>query len=48
MRDRDHLDGLAPGGTELPLLLNDSERIEIPLSDSMKIHAEAAVSMMFS
>jgi len=48
MREQDRIDGLVLGGTELPLLLADPESAGIPLLDTTKIHAEAAVAMMFS
>jgi aspartate racemase len=48
MRDRERIDGVVLGGTELPLLLSDPGAIGIPLLDTTKIHVEAAVEMMLS
>jgi aspartate racemase len=42
------LEGVILGGTELPLLLRDETYNGIPLLDTMRIHAEAAVDEMFS
>jgi aspartate racemase len=48
MRERDRIDGLVLGGTELPLLLPDAGGLGIPFLDTTKIHAEAAVAQMIS
>jgi aspartate racemase len=42
------IEGVILGGTELPLLLRDAEHNGIPLLDTMRIHAEAAVEEMLS
>jgi aspartate racemase len=42
------IDGVILGGTELPLLLRDESHNGIPLLDTMRIHAEAAVEEIFS
>jgi aspartate racemase len=43
MRQRDSIDGLILGGTELPLLLRGSEVPQCPFLDTAAIHVEAAV-----
>jgi aspartate racemase len=48
MRDRDSLDALILGGTELPLILRESENARIPLLDTTRIHAEAAVDELLA
>jgi aspartate racemase len=48
MKARDGIDGVLLGGTELPLLLPESEYVDIPFLDSGRIHAEAAVREMFT
>ena len=45
---RSGIDGVILGGTELPLLLRDQSHNGIPLLDTMRIHAEAAVDEMLS
>jgi aspartate racemase len=47
MKDRDRIDSVLLAGTELPLLLRDAAYNGIPLLDTMRVHAEAAVSRMF-
>jgi aspartate racemase len=42
------IDGVILAGTELPLILRDSAHNGIPLIDTMRIHAEAAVAEMLS
>ena len=42
------IDGVILAGTELPLILRDSEHNGIPLLDTTKIHCEAAVTEMLS
>jgi aspartate racemase len=46
MREQENIDGVVLGGTELPLLLPDSDGLGIPFLDTTKIHAEAAVEEM--
>jgi aspartate racemase len=48
MRDREKIDGLILGGTELPLLLTDDGGLGIPFLDTTKIHAEAAVAHLIA
>lgn len=48
MREREGIDGLILGGTELPLLLRDEERGGVRLLDTTRIHAKAAVARMLS
>ena len=42
------IDGVILAGTELPLILRDSEHNGIPLLDTTEIHCEAAVNEMLS
>ena len=42
------IDGVILAGTELPLILRDSEHKGIPLLDTTEIHCEAAVTEMLS
>lgn len=42
------VEGVILGGTELPLLLREESHNGIPLLDTMRIHAEAALAEMFS
>jgi aspartate racemase len=42
------IDGVILAGTELPLILRDEAHSGIPLLNTMKIHAEAAVNEMLS
>jgi aspartate racemase len=48
MIERDRIDGLILGGTELPLLLRDAGLQDIPFLDTTKIHVEAIVEAMLS
>src|SRR5215472_19022446 len=41
MRERDGIEALILGGTELPLLLTDSAPVGIPFLDTTQIHVEA-------
>ena len=41
-------DGVILAGTELPLILRDATHHGVPLLDTMRIHAEAAVAEMLS
>jgi aspartate racemase len=42
------IDGVLLAGTELPLILRDATHHGVPLLDTMRIHAEAAVAEMLS
>jgi aspartate racemase len=44
MKEREGIDGLILGGTELPLILRDAEHNGIPFLDTTKIHVERIVS----
>jgi len=46
LRRRDGIEGLVLGGTELPLILDETEYHGIPLLDTTKIHVEKAVTRM--
>jgi aspartate racemase len=43
MIDRDHIDGLILGGTELPLILRDEREAGVPFLDTTSIHVQRAV-----
>jgi aspartate racemase len=46
MKQRDGIQGLILGGTELPLILRDSGATGIPYFDTTRIHAQAAARML--
>jgi aspartate racemase len=48
MRDRDGIDGLILGGTELSLILTKPSYAGVPILNTAKIHAEAAVDWLLS
>jgi aspartate racemase len=48
MKANSNIDGVILAGTELPLILRDSEHNGIPLLDTTQIHCEAAVTEMLS
>ena len=48
MKANSGIDGVILAGTELPLILRDSEHNGIPLLDTTEIHCEAAVTEMLS
>jgi aspartate racemase len=48
MKADSKIDGVILAGTELPLILRDSEHNRIPLLDTTAIHCEAAVTEMLS
>jgi aspartate racemase len=48
MKANSNIDGVILAGTELPLILPDSEHNGIPLLDTTEIHCEAAVTEMLS
>src|SRR5690242_3945678 len=43
MKDRDAIQAVILGGTELPLILRDGEAAGVPLLDTTQIHVEAAL-----
>ena len=47
LRERDGVDGVILGGTELPLLLNADEHRGVPLLDTARIHIDAAVRQLW-
>lgn len=47
LRERESIDGLILGGTELPIILRDSSN-GIPFLDTTKIHVERAVAQLLS
>jgi aspartate racemase len=47
MKERDRIDGVILGGTELPLILRDTETMGIPMLDTTQIHARAAVARLW-
>ena len=48
LKERDGIDGLILGGTELPLILRDVSASGIPFLDTTKIHVESAVAQLLS
>lgn len=48
MKEREGVDGLILGGTELPLILPDAAGRAMPFLDTTRIHAERAVAEMLS
>jgi aspartate racemase len=46
LKEARDIDAVILAGTELPLILRDSAHNGIPLLDTMRVHAEAAVAMM--
>jgi aspartate racemase len=48
LRERDDIDGLILGGTELPLILKQNEHNGIPFLDTTRIHVERIVTEMLS
>jgi len=48
LKNKIDIDGVILAGTELPLILRDATYHGIPLLDTMKIHARAAVAEMLS
>ena len=48
MKANSDIDGVILAGTELPLILRESEHNGIPLLDTTEIHCEAAVTEMLS
>lgn len=44
MRERDEIDGVILGGTELPLLLGDTTRAPLPFLDTTQLHVDAMVA----
>jgi aspartate racemase len=48
MRERDGIDGLILGGTELPFVLQDGARPALPFLDTTRIHVNAAVARLLS
>jgi aspartate racemase len=47
LKESDAIDGVILGGTELPLLLRDDTASGVPLLDTTKIHARAAVAQLW-
>jgi aspartate racemase len=48
MKERDSIDGVILGGTELPLILQNTETVGIPMLDTTQIHARAVVARLWS
>ncbi len=46
--EQNHIDGVILGGTELPLILRESQHDGIPLLDTTKIHVQAIVAQLVS
>jgi aspartate racemase len=47
LQERNTIDGVILGGTELPLLLNEPLGISVPLLNTAQIHAQAAVDSLW-
>ena len=48
LKERDGIEGLILGGTELPLILRDSTTTGIPFLDTTQIHVKALVAQLLS
>jgi aspartate racemase len=48
MREREQIEALILGGTELPLILRESKQSDIPFLDTTKIHVERIVRELLS
>lgn len=48
LRERDRIDGLILGGTELPLILRDKECNGVPFLDTTRIHVDRIVAELLS
>jgi len=48
LAERDKIEGLILGGTELPLILRDAEHHGIPFLDTTQIHVRAAVARLLA
>ena len=48
MREREGIQGLILGGTELPLLFRDGTQPDVPILDTTAIHVEQAVARMLA
>jgi len=48
MKEREGIDGVILGGTELPLILRDEEGRGIPFLDTTRIHVKAVVAELLS
>jgi aspartate racemase len=48
MKERDGVEGLILGGTELSLILRDADHNGMPILDTTKIHAERIVAELLS
>ncbi len=48
MKERQQIQGMILGGTELPLILRDGPDLGIPLLDTTRIHVERIVAELLS
>jgi aspartate racemase len=48
MRERDHIEAVILGGTELPLVLRDEQHNGMPLLDTTRIHVDRLVTEMLA
>jgi len=46
LKEKESIEGLILGGTELPLILNQSDFSDIKIFDTTKIHVESIVTKM--
>jgi aspartate racemase len=47
LKERENIEGLILGGTELPLLFSDGAETEIPLLNTTELHAQRAIDAVF-
>ena len=47
LKERENIEGLILGGTELPLLFRDEPETEIPLLNTTELHAQRAIDAVF-
>jgi aspartate racemase len=48
MKERDHIQGLILGGTELPVILDQSVEVSVPLLETTHIHVAAAETLAWA
>ena len=48
LKERENIEGLILGGTELPLLFRNEPETEIPLLNTTELHAQRAIDAVFA
>ena len=48
LKEREHIEALILGGTELPFLLRDEDETQIPLLNTSELHAQSAINAAFA